>query len=79
MNRTVFSLPATSSYKTAGGLAVTRAAAPFAGGKALDEAVARIMSAFGDRPYIFNLGHGITPQTPIAHVEKLLKLVRAAG
>jgi len=50
-----------------------------AGGKALDEAVARIMSAFGDRPYIFNLGHGITPQTPIAHVEKLLKLVRAAG
>jgi len=50
-----------------------------AGGKALDEAVARIMSAFGGRPYIFNLGHGITPQTPIAHVEKLLKLVRAAG
>lgn len=50
-----------------------------AGGKALEEAIGRIMTAFGGRPYIFNLGHGITPQTPIAHVEKLLKLVRAAG
>lgn len=39
MNRTVFSLPATSTYKTAGGLAVTRAAAPFAGGTALDELI----------------------------------------
>ena len=50
-----------------------------AGGEALEEAVERIMKAFGSRPYIFNLGHGITPHTPIAHVEKLLKLVRAAG
>jgi uroporphyrinogen decarboxylase len=50
-----------------------------AGGKPLEEAVGRIMSSFAGRPYIFNLGHGITPQTPIAHVEKLLKLLRAAG
>ncbi len=50
-----------------------------AGGKPLEEAVGRIMGSFAGRPYIFNLGHGITPQTPIAHVEKLLKLVRAAG
>jgi uroporphyrinogen decarboxylase len=47
-----------------------------AGGKALEKAVRRIVSAFEDRPHIFNLGHGILPDTPIAHVEKLLELVR---
>ncbi|NEW98759.1 anthranilate synthase component I [Rhodopseudomonas sp. BR0G17] len=39
MNRTVFSLPATSDYKTATGLAVTRSAQPFTGGQALDELI----------------------------------------
>ena len=47
-----------------------------AGGAALDESVARILSAFADRPHVFNLGHGIDKETPIAHVEHLLKLVR---
>ncbi len=47
-----------------------------AGGEVLEAAVARILSAFPDRPHIFNLGHGIVPHTPIAHVEKLLSLVR---
>ena len=47
-----------------------------AGGEALEQAVVRILSAFEDRPHIFNLGHGILPDTPIAHVEHLLKLVR---
>ena len=47
-----------------------------AGGPALDAAVARIRDAFVERPHIFNLGHGILPDTPIAHVEHLLKLVR---
>jgi uroporphyrinogen decarboxylase len=47
-----------------------------AGGAALESAVARIISAFGERPHIFNLGHGILQDTPIAHVEQLLKLVR---
>jgi uroporphyrinogen decarboxylase len=47
-----------------------------AGGEALEKAVARILSAFAERPHIFNLGHGILPDTPIAHVEHLLKLVR---
>jgi uroporphyrinogen decarboxylase len=47
-----------------------------AGGEALESAVARIISAFEGRPHVFNLGHGILPDTPIAHVEQLLALVR---
>ena len=47
-----------------------------AGGEALASAVASILSAFDGRPHIFNLGHGILPDTPIAHVEQLLELVR---
>ena len=47
-----------------------------AGGIALEEGVARIRKAFATRPHVFNLGHGITPQVPIAHVERLLELVR---
>jgi uroporphyrinogen decarboxylase len=48
-----------------------------AGGAALEGAVRRILKTFENRPHIFNLGHGILPQTPIAHVELLLKLLRA--
>ncbi|TIL30401.1 uroporphyrinogen decarboxylase [Mesorhizobium sp.] len=48
-----------------------------AGGKALSDGVDAILEALGDRPLIFNLGHGITPETPIAHVEAMVKLVRA--
>ncbi len=47
-----------------------------AGGEALNTAVDRIVTAFADRPHIFNLGHGIVPDAPIAHVEALLKRVR---
>ena len=48
------------------------------GGRGLDEAVDRILKAFAGRPHIFNLGHGILPETPIAHVEQLLRRVRGA-
>jgi uroporphyrinogen decarboxylase len=47
-----------------------------AGGPELEQEVDAILTAFGDRPFIFNLGHGILPDTPIAHVERLLKRVR---
>ena len=47
-----------------------------AGGNALKTAVRRILDAFAARPHIFNLGHGILPDTPVAHVEQLLKLVK---
>jgi uroporphyrinogen decarboxylase len=47
-----------------------------AGGEALETAVGRILSSLAGRPHIFNLGHGILPDTPISHVEQLLQLVR---
>jgi uroporphyrinogen decarboxylase len=47
-----------------------------AGGDALDASVHRIRAALADRPHIFNLGHGILPDTPIVHVERLLATVR---
>jgi uroporphyrinogen decarboxylase len=50
-----------------------------AGGEALESATRRILAAFANRPHIFNLGHGILPDTPIAHVEQLLAMVRGAG
>ena len=47
-----------------------------AGGETLDRAVDAILMAFADRPHIFNLGHGILPDTPITHVERLIARVR---
>lgn len=46
------------------------------GGAALDDMVLKMKSAWGQGPYIFNLGHGIFPDTPIAHVERTLHLIR---
>ena len=47
-----------------------------AGGPALGGAVSSILDAFAGRPHIFNLGHGIDKETPIPHVEHLLRLLR---
>jgi uroporphyrinogen decarboxylase len=47
------------------------------GGAALDRMVDMILETFSERPFIFNLGHGVLPQTPIAHVEQMLARVRA--
>jgi uroporphyrinogen decarboxylase len=48
-----------------------------AGGATLDRAVDDVLAAYAHRPHIFNLGHGIVPETPIAHVEQMLRRVRA--
>jgi uroporphyrinogen decarboxylase len=47
-----------------------------AGGSALDRAVDEVLEDFAAGPFIFNLGHGILPETPIAHVEQMLARVR---
>lgn len=48
-----------------------------AGGRALTEGVGAILDALGKGPLVFNLGHGITPETPIAHVEAMIRRVRS--
>ena len=47
-----------------------------AGGKEMRAGVAYIMETLGNQPFIFNLGHGIVPQTPPDHVGELVELVR---
>jgi uroporphyrinogen decarboxylase len=47
-----------------------------AGGEALASAVRRILDALAERPHIFNLGHGIRQETPVAHVEQLMALLK---
>jgi uroporphyrinogen decarboxylase len=49
-----------------------------AGGQALHRESMDILRAVRGHPFIFNLGHGIVPQTPPAHVAQLVELVRAA-
>lgn len=48
-----------------------------AGGAALDAAIVRILEDTVDRPFIFNLGHGILPETPLDHVAQAIKKVRS--
>ncbi len=49
------------------------------GGAALDRAIDAIMEAFAAGPFIFNLGHGVLPETPLAHVERLVARVRSVA
>ncbi|OYX58269.1 MAG: uroporphyrinogen decarboxylase [Brevundimonas subvibrioides] len=48
-----------------------------AGGAALDRRVDELVEAWGAGPWIFNLGHGILPDVPIAHVEQVLRRLGA--
>ncbi len=51
-----------------------------AGGPALDARVDALLEAWGQGPYIFNLGHGVLPDTPITHIEQVVnQVVRSAG
>ena len=49
------------------------------GGQALDDGVDAVMDALAGGPFIFNLGHGITPQTPPEHVARMVERVRSYG
>jgi len=47
-----------------------------AGGRQMHQRVEEIVEALSDRAHIFNLGHGIVPQTPVGHVAELVKRVK---
>ena len=49
------------------------------GGKTLDAATDRIIKIFASEPFIFNLGHGVLPDTPVAHIERLIARVNTSG
>ncbi len=62
----------------AGGKTIQGALDPLllrAGGAALDRRVDELLQAWSGGPYIFNLGHGILPDTPMAHVAQALSRV----
>ena len=46
-----------------------------AGGPELERRVDAMLAAWGDGPYVFNLGHGILPDTPMDHVGRVVKRV----
>jgi uroporphyrinogen decarboxylase len=48
------------------------------GGDALDRSIDCILAAFSGGPFIFNLGHGVLPDTPIEHVARLIARVRGS-
>jgi uroporphyrinogen decarboxylase len=50
-----------------------------AGGEAMEARTRELIKAYSGRPHIFNLGHGVTPEVPIAHVERLLEVIRESG
>ena len=47
-----------------------------AGGQAMEERVREIVEVLGTGPFVFNLGHGIVPQTPPEHVARLVEIIR---
>jgi uroporphyrinogen decarboxylase len=46
-----------------------------AGGPAMDDAVDALLAAWGGGPWIFNLGHGVLPTTPITHIGRVVERV----
>ena len=71
--------PAFADRSLPAGLAVQGNLDPLrlvAGGLQMETAARDIIAAFAKRPHIFNLGHGIVPETPIAHVERLIEIVK---
>lgn len=65
----------------ANGLAIQGALDPLllrAGGRALDMRVDRLLEQWSDGPYIFNLGHGVLPDTPIENIDRVVRRVTGA-
>ena len=50
-----------------------------AGGKAMEDGIDGVVSALGGGPFVFNLGHGVVPETPPEHVAALVARVKGTG
>ena len=48
-----------------------------AGGEAMEVQIRDRLAVLSKKPYIFNLGHGIVPQTPPEHVARLVEIVKS--
>jgi len=46
------------------------------GGKKLETEIKKVLNRFSGGPFIFNLSHGIMPETPIKNVKKLVEIIR---
>ena len=76
------SMPLAQMRQGFGGVAVQGNLDPLllvAGGAALEARVAQILPAMAGQPFIFNLGHGIVPETPPEHVARLVEQVRRSA
>ena len=70
--------PAELGRRLQAGVAIQGALDPLllrAGGPALDRRVDGLLEQWGAGRYIFNLGHGVIPDTPIKHIEKVVRRV----
>ena len=47
------------------------------GGKKLEIEIKKVLNRFSEKPFIFNLSHGIMPGTPIKNVKRLVKVIRS--
>lgn len=50
-----------------------------AGGAVMEARARSILAAMTGRPFVFNLGHGVVPETPPEHVARLVEIVRGTG
>ena len=46
-----------------------------AGGPAMDARIDALIDQWGQGPYIFNLGHGVLPDTPVENIERAVRRV----
>lgn len=49
------------------------------GGPRMDARVEYLIESYKGRPHVFNLGHGVTPETPIKNVERVLEIIRGSN